>query len=250
MIAADTPPGGPGTAGPPYHYETALMGQYSLIPLPDQAMVSRTKHGYVFRAGQQDSHLVITLTADGIRYDDSGTRRWKKLPRACHEVVADVGVSAVCRVPAWVDTVHPLLVEVWPRLGDDYVDGSTLPDTVAMAVLADAGDDEAHLGAGPDFFNGAMDDDVVTGGDGNDWIRTGPGDDEVWGGGGDDQVVGTDGRDTFYGEDGDDRLGGGSGSDRLDGGAGADNVRCDGGRDAAVTDGADRLRSCEDVSQG
>jgi hypothetical protein len=248
--AADTPPGGPGSAGPPYHFATALTGQYAFVALPDQAMITRTRHGYVYRAGQQDSHLTITPTADGIRYDDTGTAAWKKLGRACTDVPVDVGVAAVCRVPGWVDSAHPLLAEVWPRLGDDYVDGSTLPASVAMSVLADAGDDVAVLGAGPDFFNGAMGDDQVTGGDGDDWIRTGPGADEVWGGGGDDQLVGTGGRDRFFGEDGDDRLGGGTGSDRLDGGPGADNVRCDGGRDAVTTDGADRLKACEDVTQG
>ncbi|MEZ0579064.1 calcium-binding protein [Nocardioides sp. MH1] len=249
-VADDVPPDGPGTAGPPYHYATALMGQYSLVPLPDQAMITRTRHGYVYRAGQQDSHLTITLTADGLEYADTGTERFKRLPRACRRLEADAGVAAVCRVPAWVGVDQPLLVEVWPRLGDDYVDGSTLPESVAMTVLADAGDDVALLGAGPDFFNGFTGRDQVWGGGGDDWVRTGPDADLVWGGDGADQLVGTDGKDTFYGEGGDDRVGGGAGDDRLDGGPGADRVLCEGGRDTVTTDGADRLRSCESLIPG
>ncbi|WP_188113252.1 calcium-binding protein [Nocardioides humilatus] len=249
-VADDVPPDGPGTAGPPYDYETALMGQYSLIPLPDQAMISKTEHGYVYRAGQQDSHLEITLTADGLEYADTGTERFKKLARRCHRVDAEVGVAAVCRVPRWVTTEQPLLLEVWPRLGDDYVDGSTLPDSVAMTVLGDAGDDIAMFGSGPDFFNGFTGRDQVWGGDGNDWIRTGPDNDLVFGGGGEDQLVGTDGRDVFYGQDGDDRLGGGAGNDRLEGGPGTDRVLCEAGRDTVLTDLLDLLRACEDVSSG
>lgn len=246
--AGDVPPEGPGTAGPPYDYETALMGQYSLIPLKDQAMISRTEHGYVYRAGQQDSHLVITLTSDGLQYADTGTARFKRLPRACHRLEVAEGVAAVCRVPRWVSAEAPLLLEVWPRLGDDHVDGSALPGSVAMTVLADAGDDVALLGDGPDFFNGFTGDDEVRGGDGNDWIRTGPDADTVWGGAGDDQLVGTDGRDTFYGEDGDDRLGGGGGNDRLEGGPGTDRVLCEGGRDTVLRDALDLVRDCEDVT--
>ena len=102
---------------------------------------------------------------------------------------------------------------------------ASLPDTVAMTVLSDAGDDITMFGAGPDFFNGFTGVDQVWGGGGNDWIRTGQDDDLVWGGPGDDQIVGTDGKDTLYGEDGDDLLGGGTGNDQLDGGSGSDLLR-------------------------
>ena len=68
-----TPPYGEGTAGPPYDYATELMGGGSLISLPDQAMITRTEHGYLFRAGQQDSHLVVTVTDEGLRFEDTGT---------------------------------------------------------------------------------------------------------------------------------------------------------------------------------
>ena len=95
-----------------------------------------------------------------------------------------VGIAAVCRVPAGISATAPLLLEVWPRLGDDYVDGSSLPDTFAMTVLSDAGHDVALFGAGPDFFNGFTGRDQVWGGAGNDWIRTGQEADLVWGGDG------------------------------------------------------------------
>ncbi len=245
-----TPPRGAGTAGPPYPYSTELMGGGAFLSLPDQAALTRTDHGYLYRAGQQDSHLVVTLTSDGIRFADTGTGSFRKLARACREEKAEPGIAAVCPVPAAMSTTEPLLVEVWPRLGDDFLDGSSLPATVAMTMLGDAGHDEALFGAGPDFFNGFTGRDRVSGGGGADWIRTGSGADRVWGGDGDDQLVGTDGRDTFYGEAGDDLVGGGAGNDRLDGGAGVDLVRCEGGTDAVVTDGRDRLRECEVVDRG
>ena len=46
--------------GPTWPYTKILNGQGKFIPLPDAAMITRTKHGYLYRAGQQDSHLVIT----------------------------------------------------------------------------------------------------------------------------------------------------------------------------------------------
>jgi hypothetical protein len=242
-----TPPLGPGTAGPPYRYETELMGSYALLTLPDQAALTRTEHGYLFRAGQQDSHLEVTLTDDGIRFVDTGTARFKKLVRACKEEKVPVGVAAVCPVPDDITTAVPLLVEFWPRLGDDDLDASSLPDTVAMTMLSDAGDDTARFGAGPDFYNGFTGVDKVWGGGGNDWIRAGKGDDLVWGGAGDDQLVGTDGKDTFYGEDGDDLLGGGVGNDVLEGGRGTDLIRCESGNDSVLADLLDRLRACETV---
>lgn len=249
-VGGDTPPNGAGTAGPPYDYDTALMGQHAFVPLPDQAMITRSDRGYVFRAGQQDSRLVVTLEDGRLRFTDSGTEGLKRLARGCREEAVEVGVAATCRVPRWVTTDQPLLLEVWPRLGDDHLDASTLPATFAMTMLGDGGDDVAMFGAGPDFFNGFTGRDRVWGGDGNDWIRTGDGADEVWGGGGDDQLVGTGGKDRFYGEDGDDLLGGGAGDDGLDGGPGADLLRCEAGHDTVRTDRADRLRSCETVENG
>lgn len=244
--AGGTPPDGPGTAGPPYKYETELMGHWTLIPLKNQALIEATDHGYVYKAGQQDSHLVVKTTSRGLRFADTGTQRWKQLDPACHKKRAKRGVAAICEVSPDISTAQPLLVEVWPRLGDDWVDGSTLPETYSMVVLGDEGDDTAFLGAGWDMFNGHLGKDVVHGGAGNDWIRAGDGNDRVWGDGGDDQLVGMTGNDTMYGGDGDDLLGGMEGSDTLDGGAGSDRIRCGDGLDTIdVVDLLDSLTECE-----
>jgi serralysin len=239
-----------GSAGPPYDFTTELMGQFRFIPLKDKAMLTRTQHGYLFRTGQQDSHLVMTRVRRGIRLADSGTARFKKLSPACRRQRVRVGIAAVCRVPGSISTSQPLLVEVWPRLGDDFTDGSTLPATVAMTVLGDEGNDVTHLGAGPDFFNGHSGRDPVTGGAGNDWIRAGLGNDPVRGGTGNDYLVGMEGRDTIVAGRGEDRLYGMDGADRLRGDAGADLVVCGTGRDSARADGTDRvMRNCELVDR-
>lgn len=237
--------------GPPYQYTTELMGQFGApIPLKNMALLTTTDHGYLYRAGQQNSHLTITLTDAGIQLVDTGTAKWKSaVPSTCQQLAVAQGVGAVCPVPSWVSASQPLLVEVWPRLGDDYVDGHTLPDTVAMTVLADAGNDTALLGAGPDFFNGHSGHDVVDGGAGNDWIRSGLDADTVHAGAGNDKVVGQDGADTIYGDDGNDALYGSGGRDRLYAGSGTDKASCGPGRDRATIDRADRARKCEVVTR-
>lgn len=247
--ADSTPPEGPGTAGPPYRYTTELVGQFHFVPLTDQAMLTRTEHGYRFRAGQQNSHLTVTVTDDGLRFHDRGTKRWKKLAAACEKRRVDRGIAAVCRVPAGISTDQPLLVEVWPRLGNDFVDLSALPATFASTVLADRGRDVALFGAGWDFFNGHTGRDRVRGGAGYEWIRSGDGNDVVYGGAGDDQIVAMDGHDTVYGEDGDDRLGGSSGRDRMRGGSGADFFLCDTGVDTIWVDRSDRHLACERIKR-
>lgn len=201
--------------GPPYRFYTELMGDgggldgTGVIPLKNQAMISRTKHGYRYRSGQQDGHLVVTRVNGGLRFVDTGTARFKSLARACKPRRVRVGVAAVCRMPAEVSLSRPLLLEVWPRQGDDVTNGSTLPGTVAMAVLADAGNDVVRLGAGRDFVNGAQGRDRIFGGAGNDWLRGGAENDVVRGGAGADYLVGGDGRDRLFGGAGDDKLAGG-----------------------------------------
>ncbi len=236
--------------GPPYQYTTELMGQFGTpIPLKNMALLTRTQHGYLYRAGQQNSHLTITLTDAGLQLVDTGTAKWKRaVPGVCHQLTVAKGIGVVCPVPATVSASQPLLMEVWPRLGDDYVDGSTLPDTVAMTVLADAGNDTALLGAGPDFFNGYTGHDVVVGGAGNDWIRSGPGADTVRAGAGNDKVVGQSGADTIYGNEGDDALYGSDGTDHIYAGSGTDRANCGGGQDTATIDSADRAIECEAVT--
>ena len=223
-------------AGPPYNYTTELMGQYKFIPLKDQAMLTRTEHGYRFRTGQQDSHLVVTQVQRGLRIVDSGTKRFKKLSPACRRQRVRAGIAAVCRVPGTITTRRPLLLEVWPRLGDDYTDAHSLPATFALTVLGDEGNDLTRLGAGPDFFNGHSGRDRVTAGGGKDWVRAGLGNDPVWGGSGNDYLVGMEGGDTIYGGDGDDRVYGSDGDDRLSGDAGSDMISCGSGRDSAQSD--------------
>jgi hypothetical protein len=236
--------------GPPYHYTTELMGQFGTpIPLKNMGLLTRTKHGYLYRAGQQDSHLVLTKSDNTIRFHDRGTRKWKSaVPKGCHRQQVRRGIAATCRVPRWVTTSQPLLVEIWPRLGDDDVDAHTLPATVAMTVLGDEGDETVHFGAGPDFFNGHSGTDRVWGGDGNDWIRAGLDDDVVYAGSGNDKVVGQQGADVIYGEDGNDKLYGSEDDDQLFAGTGTDVVSCSSGTDTATVGSDDRTHDCETVS--
>ena len=221
----------------------------AVIPLKNRAMITTTKSGYLFRAGQQDSHLVVTHVRGGIRFADSGTARWKSLPRACHRQSVSRGIAAVCHVPARFGRSNPMTLQLWTRLGDDYVDGSSLSHAFKLSVLADAGHDVVYGGAGNDFVNGAQDGDRVHGGPGNDWIRTGIGNDHIWGGSGNDKLVGQDGRDRLYGGDGADRLYGSNGHDVLYGNTGSDLLNCGSASDTAHRDGGDRTRSCETVTR-
>ena len=219
----------------------------AVIPLKNRAMITRTDSGYLFRAGQQDSHLVLSRVTGGVRFADSGTARWKSLPAACHRQRVSRGVSAVCRVPSKVSASHPMTLQIWTRLGDDFVDGSRLPAAFGLSVLADAGNDVVYGGAGNDFVNGAQNNDRVYGGPGNDWIRTGIGNDSIWGGPGNDKLVGQDGRDHLYGGTGADRVYGSNGHDVLYGDGGRDLLNCGSGTDTAHRGSGDRTRECETV---
>lgn len=244
--------GGPAgaNAGPPYNFVTELMGvPGGAVPLKDKAILEKTNLGYRFRAGQQNGHLVVTRVAGGLRFVDRGTDTWKRRTPACDRQQVERGIAAVCRLPRDITVRRPLLVEVWPRLGDDYTDTSTLPATFAVTVLGDKGRDVARLGAGPDFFNGFSSRDRVWGGGGNDWIRPGLGNDAVTGGAGNDDIVAREGHDTIRGGKGADRLWGGPGDDRLLAGAGTDFVLCGNGRDRAWVGAGDRAaRNCEAVN--
>jgi serralysin len=234
--------------GPSVPYTQILNGQFTFVPLPDAALVERTQYGYVYKAGQQDSHLVVTEVPEGLRFHDSGTLKFASLPASCRRQAVAVGVAAVCAVPTTVTTGNHMLVEVWPRLGDDYVDASSLSARFDVSVLADAGVDVVMTGAGNDFVNGAFDRDRVYGGAGNDWIRTGTGDDVLLGEAGNDKLVGSDHHDVVHGGSGNDRVDGGVGPDALWAEAGQDTVSCGGGPDSAYVDGSDRTRGCETVS--
>ncbi len=245
--AGDDAPAG-SNAGPPYNFTTELKGKYAGLGLKDTVRLTRSERGYRFHTGQQDNHLVVTRVDGGLRFADTGTKSFKNLSPACQRKKVRVGIAAVCRVPGSISVRRPLLVEVWPRLGNDYTNASTLPATFAVTVLGDKGHDVARFGAGPDFFNGFSGRDKIWGGAGNDWIRPGLGNDGVEGGSGNDDIVAVEGRDTVRGGSGADRLWAGDGDDRLRGGAGADLVLCGNGRDRAKVDGRDRVsRTCESV---
>ncbi len=237
----------PGTnTGPPYNFTTELKGQFGTPPLKNQAMLTRTKLGYRLWSGQQDNRLILTRVDRGLRFVDRGTDRFKKLAPACQRKRVKVGIAAVCRVPGDVTVRRPLLIEVWPRLGNDFTDSSALPATFAVTMLGDKGRDVAHFGAGPDFFNGFSGHDHVWGGAGNDWIRPGDESDAVRAGAGSDDVVSVGGADVLRGQRGHDQLWGGDGNDRIRGQAGADFLLCGNGRDRFGADGSDRVaQSCE-----
>jgi hypothetical protein len=220
-----------------------------VVPLKDEAIVNRTKRGYLFRAGQQDSDLTITHVDGRLVFVDEGTASWQWLPKACQRLDVPEGVGASCRIGAKFTTSAPMLVEVWPRLGNDVLDSSALPELFDVSFLGDRGHDVAHLGAGDDFFNGAQDHDRVDGGAGRDWLRTGLGNDVIDGGADGDHLVGVDGDDIIYGGSGDDRIYGLDGDDELYSGDGNDSVSCGNDTDTASVKGTDRTVACETISR-
>lgn len=239
-------------AGPPYPYTTELVGQFGRpIPLKHMALLRKTQHGYQLEAGPQNDHLTVTEASHRIRFVDSHAAKWRSLPSVCHAVQVPGGIGATCAIPTWVNDAQPLLVEIWPRLGNDYLDAHTLPASVAMTMLADQGDDTARFGAGRDFFNGYKGHDRVWGGAGNDWLRPGVGDDLVHGGPGNDYIVSGPGNDTVYGGAGDDHIAGSGGNDVIYGGSGADYVVCGHGVDSAIIDAVSQAtHTCETIQQG
>jgi len=237
-------------ASPPPAAGSPAARAGGVIPLKNAAMITKTKRGYRYMAGQQDSHLVVTRVKGGLRFVDTGTADLRARPRMCAERRVKGGIGAVCTVGGKVSAGHPMTVEIVPRLGDDFVDATALSAAFELYVLADAGKDVIRTGAGDDFVNGAQDGDRVRGGPGQDWLRTGIGNDVISGGDGRDQLVGVEGHDTIHGGDGDDRVGGGPGNDALRGGAGQDYVLCGTGRDDAQLDRADTARDCESRKYG
>ena len=228
---------------------TALLGDGGTpVPLKNQAQIVVSDWGLRYQAGQQDSNLTITQDDDGrIRYVDTGTERWRELPDECKRVTVSRGISAVCSIPEKFQDDDTMFLEVWPRLGNDRVDGSTISSSFRLWVLADAGRDSVITGHGDDFVNGAQDADRVWGGSGDDWLRTGIGNDRVSGGAGDDKVVGADDNDQLYGNTGNDHVYGGSGTDTLWSNDGDDSVSGGSGRDTAYAKRSDRVIQCESV---
>lgn len=200
-------------AGQPRGYGPSDPFDDSILPddgpqesVRDQAKIERTAYGYRFIAAAQNSHLRITLTKDRLRFRDTRTPSWKSLPKACTRQRVSPGVAATCRVPGDTSAAHPTLLEVRPRLGNDYVDGRGLPARFEMAVLADAGRDTLFGGRGKDYLGGAMGRDRSHGGPGKDWIRGGDGRDRLRGGADSDWIVGMAGNDVIHGGSGRDRI--------------------------------------------
>jgi serralysin len=207
LLGTTATAGQPAGYGPSDPFDDALMGDGGpVLPLKNQGIIERTRYGYRLTIGQQDSHLAVTLVDGRLRFKDTGTRSWRGLPRACKAERVPTGIAATCRVPASTSDADPTLLEIRPRLGNDYVDARTLPAVFELAVLADAGNDTVLTGAGNDFINGAQNRDEVHGGGGNDWIRTGIGNDKIWGDDGNDYLVGSAGRDTIDGGAGVNRI--------------------------------------------
>jgi hypothetical protein len=182
-------------------------GAAGVHDIKDKALIRPSKWGFIFIAGQQDSHLTVTFDKDAntLTYVDTGTAELIKWPERCTPLTVDQGIAATCTIPPRFETQR-MFVQVWPRLGNDYVDGSTLPKRFRLWVLADAGNDVFYGGDGADFLNGAKDADIAYGGLSKDWLRTGPGDDQLWGGDDKDRmscaedsdVAHADDLDTFY----------------------------------------------------
>ena len=229
------------------YVQEILIG--GVVPLKNEALLNRTAHGYLFRAGQQDTDLTMTYPDGRLRVVDTGTQSWKWLPGACTEIDVPQGVGASCAIGSKFTDAAPMLVEVWPRLGNDVADSTALPALFDVSFLGDKGDDVAYLGAGNDFFNGAQEADRGYGGAGRDWIRTGLADDFIDGGADGDYLVGVDSHDTIYGGSGDDRLFGIDGDDKLFAGDGNDYVSCGNGVDEATLQSTDKAVACETTSR-
>lgn len=213
----------------PYVQEIPIGG---VVPLKDKAIINRTEYGYLLRGGQQNNDMTVSIVDGRLRVSDPATQSWLWLPRPCQEVDVAQGVAASCRIPTRFTLSTPMLLEVWPRLGDDKLDTTALPALVDVSFLGDRGQDVARLGAGDDFVNGAQDNDRAYGGEGNDWLRTGLNDDYLDGGPGKDHLVGVDGSDTIVtGPGADDRAG------------------CGPGFDKATYDSTDRALECEDKDE-
>ena len=174
------------------HPPTSLgPGDARVSDIGGRAVIRYSKWGPVYIAGQQSSHLRITHVPDkhSLRFRDTRTGGIKgSLPGRCSRESVDKGISIICQIPPRFRG-HRMFVQVWPRLGNDYVDGRTLSRNFRLWVLADAGNDTVYGGAGADFVNGAKGADRAWGGPGNDWLRGGPSADRLVGGAGKDRIA-------------------------------------------------------------
>lgn len=178
---------GPAVAHPP----TMLgPGDANVSDLGHAAIVRMSDYGPIYISGKHNSHLRITYVSERnlIRFRDTHTARLRSMPNQCAREQVEVGISVICTIPPRFRDTR-MFIQVWPRLGNDYVDGRTLPRKFRLWVLADAGADVFYGGAGRDFFNGAKGNDRAYGGAGRDWLRGGPGSDVLLGGSGSDRIA-------------------------------------------------------------
>ena len=184
--------GGAGPASADGHPPTMLgPGDARVSDVGGQAVIRYSKYGPVYIAGKQNTHLRIVEVAGqhSLRFRDTRTGGIKgSLPGRCSREKVEKGISVVCEVPPRFRGKQ-MFVQVWPRLGNDYVDGRTLSRHFRLWVLTDAGNDVVYGGAGADFVNGAKGSDRVWGGAGRDWLRGGPGADRLIGGSGADRIA-------------------------------------------------------------
>jgi serralysin len=164
-----------------------------------QAKVLRTDYGYRYLGAEQNTHLRLKVVDGKLRFRDTHVTSWKSVPRMCDRVKVDPGIAADCRIPDSTSSDDHTLIEVQPRLGNDYVDGRGLPATFDLALLGDGGRDRFFGGRGNDYLGGAMDSDRLSGGRGKDWIRGGDSRDWLWGGAQSDWLQGLAGRDVLRG---------------------------------------------------
>ena len=228
---------------------TEINDGRKVMPLVNQARIVHSEWGYRMVAGKQSSHITITEVDGGLLFTDTKTQKWHDLPKSCDARSVSKGIAAFCTLPAAFTGDKSMFIEVWPRLGNDFVDGSSLRAKYRLWVLTDKGDDNVYLGAGDGFVNGAQGNDTIHGGPGDDWLRMGKETDEAWGGDGADKIVGQDGHDSIHGGAGDDSLYGAFGPDTIWGDEGADRVVCGGGTDQAYVDYEDDPFQCESTSR-
>lgn len=166
-------------------------GDAGVSDIGGRAVIRYSKYGPVYIAGKQNTHLRIVHVRHlhSLRFRDTRTGGIKgSLPDRCSREKVEKGISVVCKIPPRFRDSR-MFVQVWPRLGNDYVDGRDLSRKFRLWVLADAGNDVVHGGAGADFVNGAKGADRVWGGPGRDWLRGGPGADMLNGGSGNDRIA-------------------------------------------------------------
>ena len=164
-------------------------GDAGVSDIGGRAVIRYSKYGPVYIAGKQNTHLRIVQVKQSLRFRDTRTGGIKgSLPERCSREKVAKGISVLCEIPPRFRGKR-MFVQVWPRLGNDYVDGRSLSRHFRLWVLADAGNDIVYGGAGADFVNGAKGADRVWGGAGNDWLRGGPGADMLNGGSGKDRIA-------------------------------------------------------------